>query len=119
MFAIHTYYTLLMKLLTSEIITLFADKLICSYLKGIEDAYMKGGDEMLFEMKELEEGVPKIVNNVQGFDLNPLAVLASKANYLIAMAEFLRYRPREGIEIPVYLADSIAVSNQLGNGQFT
>ena len=57
--------------------------------------------------------ITKIVNNVQGFDLNPLAVLASKANYLIAMAEFLRYRPKEGIEIPVYLADSIAVSRKM------
>jgi len=59
--------------------------------------------------------ITKIVNNVQGFDLNPLAVLASKANYLIAMAEFLRYRPKEGIEIPVYLADSIAVSRRMAN----
>jgi len=247
MFAIHTYYTLLMKLLTSEIVTLFADSLIGSYLKRIEDARMRGGDEMLLEMEELEEGgifkelgimnfleadyfawyidewneeiasliyemvkelldyepatveltpervkdlfkrlyqnlvpreirhklgeyftpdwlaellldevgydgnpedrvldpacgsgtflvmvinrikeyveehyeidkrtlITKIVNNVQGFDLNPLAVLASKANYLIAMAEFLRYRPKEGIEIPVYLADSIAVSRRM------
>jgi hypothetical protein len=245
MFAIHTYYTLLMKLLTSEIVTLFADSLIGSYLKRIEDAYMRGGDEMLLEMKELEEGgifkelrirnfleadyfawyidewdeeiaglvyemakklldyepatveltpervkdlfkrlyqnlvpreirhklgeyftpdwlaellldevgydgnpekrildpacgsgtflvmlinrikeyadehfvdkrtlITKIVNNVQGFDLNPLAVLASKANYLIALADFLRYRPKEGIEIPIYLADSIAVSRR-------
>ena len=247
MFAIHTYYTLLMKLLTSEIVTLFADSLIGSYLKRIEDARMRGGDVMLLEMEELEEGgifkelgimnfleadyfawyidewdeeiasliyemakelldyepatveltpervkdlfkrlyqnlvpgeirhklgeyftpdwlaellldevgydgnpenrvldpacgsgtflvmvinrikeyaeehyeidkrtlITKIVNNVQGFDLNPLAVLASKANYLIAMAEFLRYRPKEGIEIPVYLADSIAVSRRM------
>ena len=43
MFAIHTYYTLLMKLLTSEIVTLFADSLIGSYLKRIEDARMRGG----------------------------------------------------------------------------
>ena len=56
MFAIHTYYTLLMKLLTSEIVTLFADSLIGSYLKRIEDARMRGGDEMLLEMEELEEG---------------------------------------------------------------
>ena len=51
----------------------------------------------------------KIIENVRGIDLNPLAVLASKANYLIALSDLLRYRPREGIEIPIYLADSISV----------
>ncbi|HHI00370.1 MAG TPA: class I SAM-dependent DNA methyltransferase, partial [Thermococcus litoralis] len=243
MFAIHTYYTILMKLLTSEIISLFASSFIVgSYLKRLEEAYMRSGKDMLDELKGLEEGgifaelgiknfleadyfawyldewndeiasliyeiskklldyepatveltpervkdlfkrlyqnlVPrsirhkigeyftpdwlaellldevgydgnpekkvldpacgsgtflvlaikrireyakehfidertiltKIVENVKGIDLNPLAVLASKANYIIALADLLRYRPREGIEIPVYLADSIAV----------
>ncbi|MFH7873581.1 MAG: CARDB domain-containing protein, partial [Candidatus Aenigmatarchaeota archaeon] len=55
------------------------------------------------------ELIQKIINNVKGIDLNPLAVLASKANYLIALSDLLRYRPREGIEIPIYLADSISV----------
>ena len=245
MFSIHTYYTILMKLLTSEIVTLFADSLIGSYLKKIEEAYLKSKKDMLEELKELEEGgifnelgiknfleadyfawyldewndeiatiiyeiskklldyepatveltperikdlfkrlyqnlVPrdvrhrlgeyftpdwlaellleevgydgnpdkrvldpacgsgtflvlvikkireyaqehfiderklltKIVNNVKGIDLNPLAVLASKANYIIALADLLRYRPKEGIEIPIYLADSIAVGRR-------
>ena len=56
MFAIHTYYTILMKLLTSEIVTLFADSLIGSYLKRLEDAYLKSKEEMLAELRELEEG---------------------------------------------------------------
>jgi len=245
-FAIHTYYTILMKLLTSEIVTLFADSLIGSYLKRLEEAYLRSKDEMLAELRDLEEGgifaelgiknfleadyfawyldewdneiagliyeivkklldyepatvelspervkdlfkrlyqnlVPrdirhklgeyftpdwlaellldevgydgnpdrkvldpacgsgtflvlvikrikeyaeehfidkrslltKIVKNVQGIDLNPLAVLAAKANYLIALADLLRYRPREGIEIPIYLADSIAVGRKV------
>ncbi|MFH8119861.1 MAG: N-6 DNA methylase [Candidatus Aenigmatarchaeota archaeon] len=241
LYAIHTYYTILMKLLTSEIVTLFADSLLGSYLKRIEEAYYRSHKEMLEEMKDLEEGgifatigirnfleadyfawyldewnekiaesifeltkrllddydpatvvtkrvkdlfkrlyqnlVPrdirhrlgeyftpdwlaelllnevgydgnpdkrvldpacgsgtflvlvikrikeyadehfldkqellqKIINNVKGIDLNPLAVLASKANYLIALSDLLRYRPKEGIEIPIYLADSISV----------
>ncbi|MEM3291113.1 MAG: N-6 DNA methylase, partial [Candidatus Micrarchaeaceae archaeon] len=242
MFAVHTYYTILMKLLTSEIVTLFTGSILYSYLKRIEEAYYKGKNEFISELKDLEEGgiflqigirnlfeadyfawyldeanenvvrsifdivkrmldyepatvelsperikdlfkrlyqhlVPrdirhnlgeyftpdwlaellldevgyygnpdqtildpacgsgtflvlaikrineysekhfidksvlltKIVNNVKGIDLNPLAVLASKANYLIALGDLLRYRPREGIEIPVYLADSILV----------
>ncbi|MEM5883132.1 MAG: N-6 DNA methylase [Candidatus Aenigmatarchaeota archaeon] len=242
LYAIHTYYTILMKLLTSEIVTLFADSLLGSYLKRVEEAYYRSHKEMLEELKDLEEGgifatigirnfleadyfawyldewnekiaesifgltkrlldyepatvelnpervkdlfkrlyqnlVPrdirrklgeyftpdwlaelvlnevgydgnpdkrvldpacgsgtflvlvikrikeyadehfldkrellqKIINNVKGIDLNPLAVLASKANYLIALSDLLRYRPREGIEIPIYLADSISV----------
>ena len=245
MFSVHTYYTLQMKLLTSEIVTLFADSLLGSYLKRIEEAYYKGSDDMLSELYDLEEGgifstvgiknfleadyfawyldewgdelashingmvkklldyepatvelspervrdlfkrlyqnlVPrdirhrlgeyftpdwlaellldevgyygepdksvldpacgsgtflvlaikrikdfaeekfidkrtlleKIVENIKGIDLNPLAVQASKANYLIALSNLLRYRPRDGIEIPVYLADSIFVSRK-------
>lgn len=45
-----------------------------------------------------------ILNNVVGFDINPLAVLASRTNYLIAIAEYLRIGE---IEIPVYLCDSV------------
>ncbi|HDH45636.1 MAG TPA: SAM-dependent DNA methyltransferase, partial [Thermococcus sp.] len=246
MFAIHTYYTILMKLLTSEIVTLFADSLIGSYLKRLEEAYLRGKNEMLIELKEMEAGgifaelgiknfleadyfawyldewndeiaelvyeivkklldyepatielspervkdlfkrlyqnlvprsirhklgeyftpdwlaelvldeigydgnpnkrvldpacgsgtflvlaikrikeyakehfidermlITKIVENVQGIDLNPLAVLAAKANYIIALADLLRYRPRGGLEIPIYLADSIAVGRRM------
>lgn len=245
LFATHTYYTILMKLLTSEIVTLFADSLLGSYLQKIEEAYYKDGPEMLNELKELEEGgifatvgirnfleadyfawylddwskkiassifditqklldyepatvelnpervkdlfkrlyqnlvprdirhklgeyftpdwlaelvlnesgydgnpdkkildpacgsgtflvlairrikeysedhfldrrelIAKVIGNVKGIDLNPLAVLASKANYLIALSDLLRYRPKEGIEIPIYLADSIAVERK-------
>ncbi len=241
-FAIHTYYTLLMKLLTSEIVTIFTDNLLTSYLTILEEAYYTSPDEMRSELSNLEEGgifkilgiknfleadyfdwyldewnneiaqsiyqivkklleyepatieltperakdlfkrlyqnlVPravrhklgeyytpdwladllldevgyhgnpderildpacgsgtflvssikrvreyaeenfidkrtlfnKIIENVKGIDLNPLAVLASKANYLIALSDLLRYRPRDGFEIPVYLADSISV----------
>lgn len=47
-----------------------------------------------------------ILRSVVGIDLNPLAVLASRVNYLLAIAELVPYR-RGLIEIPVYLADSI------------
>lgn len=255
LYAIHTYYTLLMKLLTSEIVTLFADSLLGSYLKRLEEAYYRSRLEMLGELVELEEGgifltigirnfleadyfawyldewneeiadqifemvkklldyepatvelnpervkdlfkrlyqnlvprtirhkigeyftpdwlaellldeveydgnpekrildpacgsgtflvlairrirdyaeehfidsrelVRKIIENVRGIDLNPLAVLASKANYLIALSDLIRYRPREGIEIPIYLADSISVERTItlhGEAEFT
>jgi len=47
-----------------------------------------------------------ILNSVVGIDLNPLAVLAARVNYLLAIADLLPYR-RQEVEIPVYLADSI------------
>jgi len=255
MFAVHTYYTLLMKLLTSEIVTLFADSLLGSYLKRLEESHYRSHEEMLHELKELEEGgifhelgirnfleadyfawyldewddkvaasifeivkklldyepatvelnpervkdlfkrlyqnlvsrdvrhklgeyytpdwlaellldevgytgepdkkvldpacgsgtflvlaikrireyseehfldnrelIKNIIENVRGIDLNPLAVLASKANYLIALSDLLRYRSREGIEIPIYLADSISVERTMtlyGGKEFT
>ena len=245
MFSIHTYYTLQMNLLTSEIVTVFADNQLGSYLKRVEEAYCKGPDAMFIELQDLEEGgifntaginnflevdyfawyldewdhelatlihdivkkfldyepatvelnpervrdlfkrlyqtlVPqhirhrlgeyftpdwlaellldevgyygepdkslldpacgsgtflvlaikrikdfaeekfcdksilleKIIGNIKGIDLNPLAVQASKANYLISLSELLRYKPKKGIEIPVYLADSLFVSRK-------
>ncbi len=46
-----------------------------------------------------------ILDNIVGFDLNPLAVLASRTNYLIAFSKLIPYiRP---ISIPVYLCDSV------------
>ncbi len=47
-----------------------------------------------------------ILNNVVGFDLNPLAVLTARVNHLLAIADLLPYRKSE-ITIPVYLADSV------------
>ncbi len=46
-----------------------------------------------------------ILDNIGGFDLNPLAVLAARTNYLIAFSRLVPYiRP---ISIPVYLCDSV------------
>lgn len=56
LFAIHSYYTLLMKLLTSEIVTLFADSIIGSYLTRLEEAYYRSSSDLLTELKDLEEG---------------------------------------------------------------
>ncbi len=52
----------------------------------------------------------KIVMNIQGFDLNPLAVIAARANYLLALSDLLPYKsdlPGGELRIPVYLCDSI------------
>ncbi len=47
-----------------------------------------------------------VLQNVVGFDLNPLAVMSARTNYLLALGELLPHRKGE-ISIPVYLADSI------------
>jgi SAM-dependent methyltransferase len=53
-----------------------------------------------------EKALSKIVKNIVGFDLNPLAVMASRANYLLALGELIRAATTP-IELPVYFADSI------------
>jgi len=245
MFAIHTYYTLVMKFLTSEVISYF-NPIFGSFLERVESAYLKGIDEMKKELENLEEGgiitqlgirnlleadyfawyldewdekiaevifsiveklkeydpgtlelypekvkdlfkrlyqnlVPKkvrhdlgeyftpdwlaellldeigydgnpdkrildpscgsgtflvlainrikdwaerefypdkkellrkILQNVVGIDLNPLAVLAARANFILALGELNRLLPGENVDIPVYLADSILVSRK-------
>ena len=47
-----------------------------------------------------------LLRNVVGFDLNPMAVLAARTNYLLAVADLLPY-VKGSIEIPIYLADSL------------
>jgi len=47
-----------------------------------------------------------LLRNVVGFDLNPLAVLTARVNYLLAIADLLPYCKGE-VTIPVYLADSV------------
>ena len=52
-----------------------------------------------------------ILSNVVGFDLDPLAVMTSRTNYLLALGDLLQHR-RGDISIPVYLADSILTPAQ-------
>lgn len=47
-----------------------------------------------------------ITHNVVGFDINPLAVLVSRVNYILAIQDLLHARKHE-VNIPVYLTDSI------------
>jgi hypothetical protein len=70
-------------------------------------------DKMLPESQVLE----KILSNVVGFDLNPLAVISARTNYLLALGDLLQHRCGE-ISIPVYLCDSI-MTPQEGQDFFT
>ncbi|MEM2591870.1 MAG: DNA methyltransferase, partial [Thermofilaceae archaeon] len=63
------------------------------------------GRTLLVPEHELLEA---ILNNVVGFDLNPLAVLTARVNYILAIADLLQYA-RGDITIPIYLTDSVRV----------
>ncbi|HVM29540.1 MAG TPA: N-6 DNA methylase [Candidatus Limnocylindrales bacterium] len=54
----------------------------------------------------------KILKGVTGFDLSPLAVMAARTNYLIAVRDLLR--PDMAIELPVYLCDSVLTPVEYG-----
>jgi len=47
-----------------------------------------------------------VLANVVGFDINPLAVITARVNFLLALGDLLEHR-KGPITIPVYLADSV------------
>lgn len=52
-----------------------------------------------------------ILSNVKGIDLNPLAVISARANYILSIYDLVLDLGHD-IELPVYLADSINVPSQ-------
>jgi SAM-dependent methyltransferase len=52
-----------------------------------------------------------LLTNVIGYDLNPLAVLTARTNYLLAVADLLAYA-KGPVELPVYLSDSIMIERE-------
>jgi SAM-dependent methyltransferase len=64
-------------------------------------------EKMLPPAKVLEQ----VLGNIVGFDLNPLAVISARTNYLLALGDLLSHRKGE-ISIPVYLADSVLTPSQ-------
>jgi SAM-dependent methyltransferase len=55
---------------------------------------------------EPAETLDHITKNIIGFDLNPLAVISARTNYLLAIAELLKHKKYD-VTIPIYLCDSI------------
>jgi hypothetical protein len=55
-----------------------------------------------------------ITKNVVGFDIDALAILTAKTNYLIALAasELLAYKEGEKIEIPIYMTNSVVTAEE-------
>ncbi|MFP3216638.1 MAG: hypothetical protein RXP99_05010, partial [Vulcanisaeta sp.] len=59
--------------------------------------------------KDAEEALRKVVRNVVGFDIEVLALMTARANYLIALASagLLQYKGGGAVEIPIYMANSV------------
>ena len=53
------------------------------------------------------ELVMKAVTNIAGLDIHPLAVTVSRANFILALGDDVRHA-EQSIQIPVYMADTIA-----------
>jgi SAM-dependent methyltransferase len=54
---------------------------------------------------EREDLIREILSTVTGFDLNPIAVIASKTNYLLALGDLTSIET--AVKVPVFQADSI------------
>jgi SAM-dependent methyltransferase len=70
------------------------------------------GDSLMMTPKELLDA---ILRNVVGIDLNPLAVLTARVNYVLAISDLLGAGGE--ITIPIYLADSVRTPAE-GEGLF-
>jgi len=67
----------------------------------------EAAEERLIEPKAAVEG---ILSDIAGFDLNPLAVIAARTNYLLALGTLVRHK--SPLEIPVYLCDSVLTPSE-------
>ena len=62
-------------------------------------------EHLLKEGKDPTHILDIILDNVVGVDINPLAVVIARANYVVALGELLQLGKR--IIVPIYVADSI------------
>lgn len=54
-----------------------------------------------------EDALATVLRNVVGFDIDPLAAVAARTNYVLALGPLLRAAPEGLVDVPVYLADSV------------
>jgi len=57
-----------------------------------------------------------IFNHIVGADIHPLAVIVAKTNYILALGDLLAKR-HGSVSIPVYLADTVKLPEQILSGQ--
>jgi Eco57I restriction-modification methylase len=73
----------------------------------IRDVRLHARDVLLPQKKiTRQQLLEKILANVVGYDLNPLAVISARTNYILALGDLLDEISGE-IDIPVYIADSV------------
>jgi hypothetical protein len=78
-------------------------------INRIRQWYDQNREKCRFDEGEL---CRKILSSVIGFDLNPLAVMAARTNYLIAIRDLIGRVDK--VEIPIYLCDSIMTPSEYG-----
>ncbi len=59
------------------------------------------------ENVESNKLIKLITNNIVGFDINPIAVISAKANYILSLGDITKIS--EKVTIPIYMCDSILV----------
>lgn len=73
----------------------------------IRDIRLHARDVLLPQKKMTRRQLlEKILANVVGYDLNPLAVISARTNYLLVLGDLLDEITGE-VDIPIYLADSV------------
>jgi len=80
---------------------------LCNAIRFLKEKLSK-------ERLESDKALNIILNNVFGIDINPLAVLLAKANYLLALGDLIK----KGISItlPIYTGDALKFpKNKLGD----
>jgi type I restriction-modification system DNA methylase subunit len=73
------------------------------------NAIFKAKEELKREGKTPEQILDFILNNIVGTDINPLAAVIARANYLLALGDLLRHR-NGSIVIPIYVTDALRQS---------
>jgi len=64
-------------------------------------------ERLLKEGKDHKYILDFVLDNVVGVDINPLAVVIARANYIVALGELLQLGKR--IIVPIYVADSVRI----------
>ncbi len=64
-----------------------------------------------FAGEPAEKLLSRIIESVKGFDVNPIAVMTARLNYLLSILDLLR-EACVGVKIPVYLCDAVKLPKE-------
>lgn len=76
-----------------------------TFLVLLVQRYKEIGEVLMLGAEEVGK---RVLDSVVGFDINPLAVMTARVNYLLSMGGLLESLPRP-VSLPVYLADSVCL----------